>query len=241
MTEPEGAAGQAAVLDTEPLLAAEQLSVGYGAVPVIRNLSLTVRPGEFLAVIGPNGAGKTSLLRGLAGALPALTGGVRWRGRPTSAPVHRRCRDGLSYVTEERSVIASLSARDNLKLGCEVDDALEIMPELRAVLSRPAGLLSGGEQQMLTLSRALARRPRVLLADELSLGLAPMIARRLLAAVRAAADQGLGAVIVEQKIAEVLEFADRAVVIRQGEIVMAGSAEDLRGRLDEVEAAYLSA
>jgi branched-chain amino acid transport system ATP-binding protein len=242
MTQPGHNANAAvAPAEREPLLEAERLSVGYGPVPVIRDLSLTVRPGEILAVIGPNGAGKTSLLRGLAGALHPLDGQVRWGGRPTSAPMHRRCRDGLSYVTEERSVIASLSARDNLKLGCrDIEDALTIMPELRPVLSRQAGLLSGGEQQMLTLARALARRPRVLLADELSLGLAPMIARRLLAAIRVATEQGLGAVIVEQKVAEVLEFADRAIVLRQGEIVLSGSAHDLLDRLDEVEAAYLS-
>jgi branched-chain amino acid transport system ATP-binding protein len=242
MSEPKGPGLEPGGRPSDaPLLEADALSVGYGLLPVLRDVSVEVRPGEIVAILGPNGAGKTSLLMGLSGGLSPMSGEVRWRGRRTTAPMHSRCRDGLAFVPEERSIIPSMSAADNLRLGrYGIEEALSIMPELKVLLKRPAGLLSGGEQQMLTLARALAQRPTVLLADELSLGLAPLIVKRLLSAVRAAADRGIGAIIVEQKVKDVLDVADRAVVLGRGQVVMSGTADEIRRRLPELEAAYFA-
>jgi ABC-type branched-subunit amino acid transport system ATPase component len=224
------------------LLAADKLSAGYGAIKVVRDLDLEVRPGEVVALLGPNGAGKTTTLMTLAGAIPPLGGNVMWLGAPSKAPLHRRARSGLGFLTEARSVIMSLSTRDNLRLaGVDAEYALSLFPELRSRMKVPAGLISGGEQQMLSLARMLARKPRVVLADELSLGLAPMIVRRLLDALRLAADGGVGVLLVEQHIQQALTIADRGYVMRRGEIEISGPASELRGRLDEIEATYMAA
>jgi ABC-type branched-subunit amino acid transport system ATPase component len=144
-------------------------------------------------------------------------------------------------VTEERSVFMRLSTRKNLLLGrdCDVDRAIALFPELAELQGRVGGLLSGGEQQMLTLARALARPTRLLIADEMSLGLAPLAVRRLMTAVREAADSGMGALVVEQHVRRVLEIADRVYVLRRGRIVFSGSAEEARGRINEIEQTYL--
>ena len=146
-------------------------------------------------------------------------------------------------MTEERSVFKTMSAADNLRVGdAEPKAALELFPELEKRLSVSGGLLSGGEQQMLTLARALSRKPRLLLADELSLGLAPLIVKRLLEAVRSAADErGTGVLLVEQHVRKALLYVDRAYVMRRGRIVMSGEASDLRGRIDEIEQTYFTA
>jgi branched-chain amino acid transport system ATP-binding protein len=157
--------------------------------------------------------------------------------------MHRRCQQGLSYVTEERSVIMGLTARDNLRLAdVPVDDAVQLFPELGRLMSRSAGLLSGGEQQMLTLARALGRDPSVLLVDELSLGLAPMVVDRLLEAVRAASrERGVGVLLVEQQVRQALAVADRVYVMQRGQVVLSGRSEDVGTHLSEIEAAYLTA
>jgi len=204
----------------EVLIAARGLSAGYHGHPIVADLDLEVRAGEVVALLGPNGAGKTTTLLTLAGDLPAISGGVELFGQPTTSPLHRRARAGLAIVTEERSVFMGLTAAEN------------------PLLRRRAGLLSGGEQQMLTLARALARKPRLLLADELSLGLAPLVVRRLLDAVRSAAtDDGIGVLLVEQHVKQALQVADRVYVMRRGQIVVQGSAEDVA---DEIEDAYLT-
>lgn len=143
---------------------------------------------------------------------------------------------------EERAVFKKLSALDNLRVGdVEAEAALRLFPELEKRLGVRGGLLSGGEQQMLTLARALGRKPTLLLADELSLGLAPMVVRRLLEAVRAAADErGTGVLLVEQHVRKALQYADRAYVMRRGRIELSGDARDLRGRLAEIEESYLT-
>jgi sulfate-transporting ATPase len=215
-------------------------SAGYGKVPILENVDLDVRPGEVVVLLGANGAGKTTLLRMLAGVLPATAGVVELNGTMTAKPLHKRARAGLAYVTEERSIFRGLTTGQNLRLGRgDVDHALELVPELRDLLSRRAGLLSGGEQQMLTLARALAAQPRVLLADELSIGLAPLVVRRLFEAVRKAADDGLGVLLVEQQARAVLPYCDRAYVLRRGRIVMDTSGDDLGSRVHEMEAHYL--
>jgi branched-chain amino acid transport system ATP-binding protein len=227
-------------VDVDYLLEARGLSVGYTDVPVVTDLHLGVRPGEVVAILGPNGAGKTTVLLGLAGELKPTAGEVRWGGSITRAPMYVRCREGMSFVTEEKSVIFSLTVMDNLRLGRgDLDVAFDLFPELTPLVRRPAGLLSGGEQQILTLARALSRSPRLLLADELSLGLAPLVVERLLAAVRRAADDGVAVLIVEQHVRQVLDVADRAVVLRHGQVELAAPAAELRSRPERIERAYL--
>ena len=226
---------------TKALLETKGLSAGYGGQPVVHDVDITVEEGEIVALLGANGAGKTTTLLTMAGELPPIGGEVLIDGEPTKAPLYRRARNGLGYITEERSVFMGLSARDNLRCaGVSQAKALELFPELERVMGTRGGLLSGGEQQMLTLSRALGREPRLLLADELSLGLAPIIVDRLLKAVRAAADAGTAVLMVEQYARKALEYADRVYVMAGGHIQMSLAAEQARGRLGDIEAAYLS-
>jgi branched-chain amino acid transport system ATP-binding protein len=225
---------------TEPLLAARDLSCGYHGHPVVRDLDFEVRAGEVVALLGPNGAGKTTTLSTLAGELRPIKGTVELHGSATTSPLYRRVRGGLGFVTERRSVFSQLSVAENLRVGrCDTEEALELFPELRALLHRRGGLLSGGEQQMLTLARALARKPSVLLADELSLGLAPLVVTRLLTAVRTAAtERGVGVLLVEQHVSQALRIADYVLVMRNGSIVLRGTVSEVEHRLEE---AYLTA
>jgi branched-chain amino acid transport system ATP-binding protein len=224
------------------ILAARGLSAGYAGQPVVHDLDLEVAAGEVVCLLGPNGAGKTTTMLALSGELPPLAGEVAFDGETTRAPLHKRARNGLSYVTEERSVFKGLSARDNLRCGgVEVSEALALFPELEKRLGVRGGLLSGGEQQMLTLARALGRKPRLLLADELSLGLAPLIVDRLLQAVRAAADErGTGVLVVEQHARKALNYADRVLVMTRGRVRMALTAAEARSQLNDIESHYLS-
>jgi branched-chain amino acid transport system ATP-binding protein len=217
------------------------MSAGYGPIAVLQDVDLHVMPGEVIALLGVNGAGKTTAVRALAGEIPLLAGEVLLNGKVTTAPLHRRAKAGLRLITEERSVFMNLSGADNLRLGGqERAKCLELFPELEPLLRRKVGLLSGGEQQILTLARALGAEPSVLLADELSLGLAPLVIQRLLAAVRAAADRGAAILLVEQHVRNALAVADRAYVLSHGRVVLEGSTTDLAGRLSEIEDTYLA-
>ncbi|GAA1518599.1 ABC transporter ATP-binding protein [Nocardioides humi] len=220
-------------------LSARGLVAGYGDLAVVRDLDVSVSPGEIVALLGPNGAGKSTTLLTLAGQLPPIAGEITWLGTPLTGALHRRARAGLGFVPEERSVIMSMSVRDNLLLGSGgIEPAVELFPELGKLLDRRAGLLSGGEQQMLTLARALARRPRVLLADELSLGLAPIIVDRLFAALRDAVGEfGIGVLLVEQQARRALDVSDRWYLMRRGEVVAAGASD---GGLEEIQRLYLA-
>jgi len=227
---------------TGTLIEARGLSAGYGKMAVLRDVDLRVDAGEVVALVGANGAGKTTTLLTLAGELTPLEGEVRFLGKATTSPMHVRCRNGLGYVTEGRSVIMNMSVADNLKLaGVEPRVACEYFPALDAIMGRSAGLCSGGEQQMLSLARALGRHPKVMLADELSLGLAPLVVANLLETVRRAADErGVGVLLVEQHVRQALQIADRVYVMARGRVLMSGTSDEVSSQLDEVEAAYLS-
>jgi ABC-type branched-subunit amino acid transport system ATPase component len=222
-----------------PVVKATGLTAGYAEGPVIRDIDLHVMSGEVVALLGPNGAGKTTTLLTIAGELKPTGGEVHFEGMKITTGLHTRARRGLAFVTEERSVFMDLTTAENLRVGrCDVDYALGLFPELAKRIDLPAGSLSGGEQQMLTLARALARRPKLLLADELSLGLAPQIVSRLLDALRAAADEGMSVLLVEQHTSNVLEIADRVVVLRRGRVELAGTTAELSASDSRLHNAY---
>lgn len=225
------------------------VSAGYSGAAVVQNLDLEVSAGEVVALLGPNGAGRTTTLLTISGFLPAISGEVFVLGAlvPAGRP-HLVARRGLAHVPEDRAIFRSLTVLENLQLGARsrkdraVERVLELFPELEPILKRRAGLLSGGEQQMLTLGRAIAWQPKVLLVDEMSLGLAPIIVQRLLTVLRQIADSaGVGVLFVEQHVELALRTADRAYVLNRGELVMAGNAADLLRDQDRLEASYLGA
>lgn len=220
---------------------ARGLTAGYGGTPAIHDLDLEVRAGEVVALLGANGAGKSTTLLTLAGEVTPISGSVVFHGDPRRRRLHQRARAGLGFLTEERCVFMGLTGWQNLRLGRgRPEAALAFFPELEEHLDKKVGLMSGGQQQMLALGRVLASEPRVLLADELSLGLAPLVVERLLAAVRAAADSGVAVVLVEQHVRQALAIADRVHVLRRGRVVMSGDADDLRGDAEGIAAHYLT-
>jgi branched-chain amino acid transport system ATP-binding protein len=226
----------------EPVMSVKGMSTGYAGQPVVHDLNFDVNPGEVLCLLGPNGAGKTTTMLALAGELPLITGEVDFAGVKQNAPLYKRARNGMSYVTEERSVFKAMTLKDNLRIGgVDVEEAVALFPELEQRMTTRGGLLSGGEQQMLTLARALGRKPRLLLADELSLGLAPLVVDRLLQAVRKAADENQTAVImVEQHAHKALNYTDHAIVMRRGRVGLDLTGEQARTRIGDVEQAYLT-
>jgi branched-chain amino acid transport system ATP-binding protein len=227
-------------MTSDAVLAADDVSASYGTVPVLRGISLEIMPCEVVVLLGANGAGKTTTARVLSGLLPATSGTVTWKGAPFVGPLHRRIRQGLGYVPEERSLITKLTVAENLRLGPgKPERATEIFPELSPLMSRKAGLISGGEQRMLLLGRALGANPMVLIADEMSLGLAPIIVRRLLGVIRDVADAGAGVLLVEQHARQALAVADRAYVLRRGSVVWEGSSDKARTKAGEIEGLYL--
>jgi branched-chain amino acid transport system ATP-binding protein len=233
-------------LSDKPLLEVDSLDAGYLGTPVVRGLSLNVAPGEVVALLGANGAGKTTTLSAIAGLIAPLAGAIRYDGSDIAdtAP-YRLARAGLSLVPEGRSLFFGMTVREHLKLAKTGDalpkeDLLEFLPELEKCLDRKAGVLSGGEQQMLAVGRALVTRPRLLLVDEMSLGLAPVIVERLLPILRrVATDLGAGVLFVEQHVAKALQLADRAYVLSHGQLVLDGPAEELRKRPDLIKSSYL--
>jgi branched-chain amino acid transport system ATP-binding protein len=228
--------------DYQWILQAKGLTLGYAGVPVVHGIDLEIRPGEVVALLGANGAGKTTTLLALAGVLAPMSGAVWWNGGLTHDAPHKRAREGMGYVTENRAMFTTMSARENLRVSRgDVEFALKLFPEMERLVDRPAGLLSGGEQQMLSLARALCRQPTLLLADELSLGLAPIVVSRLLDAVRATADeQGTGVLLVEQHVSKAFKVADRVYVMERGRIVLRGRTHDLKSELAAINRAYLA-
>lgn len=223
------------------VLAARQLAVGYFEHPVVRDLDFEIRRGEVVSLLGANRAGKTTTLLSLAGELLPIAGEVQWLGERVGkrVPLHKRATQGMGYLSDERAVFSQLTVEQNLKVGRpDTAWALTLFPELRELLKRRAGLLSGGEQQMLGLARALARHPKLLLVDEMSLGLAPRIVTRLMEALRQAADeQGVAVILVEQHVQQALGISDAVCVIASGRMTLAGRVDDVAGR---VEGAFLA-
>jgi len=231
------------------------LHAGYGDAEVVHDVTLHVDAGEVVALLGPNGAGKTTTLRTVSALLPPLAGEVAVLGetlRPRTARARRGpgatrvARLGVAHVPEDRGLFFGLTGREHLRLATRrgdretIERVLAAMPHLRDVLDRRAGLMSGGEQQMLALARALVARPRLLMVDELSLGLAPIVVQQLLPLVRdVARDLGIGVLLVEQYVAAALGVADRAYVLSNGRIVLSGDAAPLRADPGRIARSYL--
>ena len=231
---------------SDPVLAIEGLAAGYDGAPVVRDLDLTVGAGEVVALLGPNGAGKTTTLKAISGIVRPLGGRIAYAGADTRGVAPERlARRGVAHVPEGRGLFFGLTVAEHFRLGhrgerLDAEQAYEYFPALGELRSRRAGLLSGGEQQMLALARALVRRPRLLLLDELSLGLAPVIVERLLPVVRQyAVDSGCAVLLVEQHVQLALEIADRGYVLSHGEVVLERSAKDLRADEQLLVASYL--
>jgi branched-chain amino acid transport system ATP-binding protein len=231
------------------MLELSELSSGYASVPAVRGISLSVAPEEVVALLGPNGAGKTTTLLTAAGVLRPIGGDVIFEGRSIRRlPVHQIARLGLALVPEERGLFRQLTVKENLRLvrprgqARPRRDMLSLFPALEGLLSRRVGVLSGGEQQMLALAKALLARPKLLMVDELSHGLAPAIVEQLFPALRRLArDEGMAILLVEQHVDTALAFSDRVYVLGRGQVTLAGSAGELRERRDLFEAGYLGA
>ena len=233
------------------MLHIKDLAVRYGAIEALMGVSLDVKAGEVVTIIGGNGAGKSTLMKAISGLEPASAGSIEFEGQDiTRLPAHQRVALGISQSPEGRQVFADQSVRDNLLLGAylrkasdpgiEQDMASQFatFPRLRERQQQLAGTLSGGEQQMLAIARALMARPRLLLLDEPSLGLAPLIVKEIFAVIRTLKQTGVTILLVEQMANQALKVADRAYVLKTGEITSSGSA---RAMLDDpaVREAYL--
>jgi branched-chain amino acid transport system ATP-binding protein len=229
------------------MLEVSGLSAGYLGKNVVEGVDLEVGAGKAVAIIGSNGAGKTTMFRALCGLLPVAGGRVRFDGRDiTGRPAHRVARAGLAYVPAERHLFPGMSVRENLLLGAypsrpdpsAMQLVFDLFPRLRERRRQPAGSLSGGEQQMLAVGRALMSRPRLLVLDEPTTGLAPKLARSAYAALRDLKERGVTLLVAEQQVPLALSVADRGYVLENGRIRLEGASEDL-ARNPEVRRAYL--
>ncbi len=232
------------------MLEVERLQAGYGDAPALWDVSLTVGDGELVSIVGPNGAGKTTLINAIAGLLPVRGGSIRFDGRDLSRlAAHEVCGYGIAIVPEGRRLFTGMSVEENLEIGCYVRSAravrieslervYSIFPILRERRRHVAGALSGGMQQMLAIGRALMARPRLLLLDEPSLGLAPALVDHLFEVVAAIHREGVTVLLVEQNVMKALEIAAKAYVLEEGRIASAGAPADLL-RQAHIQEAYL--
>ena len=232
------------------MLEVSNLKVSYGAAPALWDVSITVGTGELVCVVGPNGAGKTTLINALAGLNRAQGGSIRLDGADiTRIPSHRFCQAGIAIVPESRRLFTGMTVLENLELGSflpaakarrrqRLEQVCELFPAVRQKLGVAAGLLSGGQQQMVAIGRALMAGPKVLLLDEPSLGLAPSIVMDMFDAIRRIKSDGLSVLLVEQNVSMAMEVATRAYVLEEGRITMEGPADDLIQR-PEIRKAYL--
>ena len=229
-----------------PLLELDRLTLGYTTSPVVRDLSLHVDAGQVVALLGPNGAGKSTTLRACSKLIDPMSGTIRFRGEDIAErSAVQIARSGLVQMSDERSVFRALTVEEHFKLrhrgqSIDKDVAFDYFPALRKLARRRAGLLSGGEQQMLGLGRALARRPQVLMVDELSLGLAPVIVKRLLPILRRYADEtNSGVLLIEQHVQMALSIADHAYVLVHGDLILDGPADELARDRQLITASYM--
>ena len=233
----------------ERAIEVRELYAGYGGVPVLRGVSLSVAPGELVALVGANGAGKSTLLKCIAGLLRPTSGSIALDGMPLSGkPAHEVVRAGIALVPEGRRLFGRLTVDDNLLLGAHgrreaqrqetLARARQLFPVLAERGDQLAGTLSGGEQQMLAIARALMSRPRFLLLDEPSLGIAPRVVTRIYETLAAIHQQGLGILLVEQNVRLALTRASRAYVVQTGKVVLSGAPQELLGS-DVVRQAFL--
>lgn len=232
-----------------PLLEVRGLRAGYGAIEILRGVDLAVSAGEIVALLGSNGAGKSTLNNNVSGIFRPFGGTIRFDGRDIAGEASRRIvESGLIQVPEGRRVFPNLSVRDNLELGSyrrgraarqkNLDHVVAIFPRLRERWTQAAGTLSGGEQQMLAIARALMSRPRLLLLDEPSLGLAPLVVKEIFGVIRTLKSRGVTILLVEQMATQALAVAERAYVLETGTITLQGTGAELR-RDPKVRAAYL--
>ncbi len=235
---------------TAPLLDARGLEIGYGASLVVKGVDLSIGAGRIVCLIGANGAGKTTILRGLSGLLKIRAGSVRFEGENlTNRPAHVVARKRIAHVPEGRQIFGRMSVAENLSAGAYMtrdraaiesrrEAVLARFPRLRERLSQSAGLLSGGEQQMLAMGRALMADPKLLLLDEPSMGLAPLFVEEVFAIIKALKDEGRTILLIEQNAHAALELADYAYVLETGRIALQGSGPEMLAH-DEISKAYL--
>jgi branched-chain amino acid transport system ATP-binding protein len=229
-----------------PLLDVDRVSAGYGPFRALFDVSLSVPEGSAVALLGPNGAGKSTVARVTTGLIPATGGAIRFAGQDvTRLPAWKLARLGIAHAPEGRSVFASLSVQENLELtfrqslgpsgmGAAVDRAYAVFPQLADRRAQLAGSLSGGEQRMLSLAKVVADPPRLLVVDELSLGLAPIVIDAVFRTLRTVRDSGTSLLIIEQHIGRALELADHAVVLSKGEVVRSGPASEMQDLADDI-------
>jgi branched-chain amino acid transport system ATP-binding protein len=235
---------------TSPLLQLSAVQIAYGGIQAVKGIDLELYKGELVCLIGANGAGKTTTLNAIAGVLPLAGGQILYEGENLKGvPAHRRLRRGIALVPEGRGIFSRLTVEENLRMGAysrndtagieaDMQRVFEMLPRIKERLAQVAGTLSGGEQQMVAIGRALLSKPRLLLLDEPSMGLAPLIVEKIFEVVQSVAKAGVTILLVEQNANLALGFAQRAYVMESGRITLSGSGEELLSN-PKVRAAYL--